>query len=111
YPTAMSRTINKQFNQGVAADAHATLKLFGGLLAQGDSNERVLLTSLRAQQPLQVTNHSWQEALALLAQLDNRAAASQLSQPGLHLFGEVDALVPVAAAQALGSLNSLQQVA
>lgn len=110
YPAAMSRAINKQFNHGFSTDAQTTLKRFGGLLAQGDSNERALLKTLRAQQPLHVTNHNWQEALTLLAQLDNRAAFAQLSQAGLHLFGETDALVPVSAAQALASLNIQQQV-
>jgi malonyl-CoA O-methyltransferase len=110
YPTAMPCAVNQQFNQGFAADAQVTLKIFGGLLAQGDRNERTLLKTLRRQQPMQATNHNWHEALNLLAQLDNRTAFAQLTQPGLHLLGKADVLVPVAAAQAVQRLNAQQQV-
>lgn len=110
YPTAMSRAINRQFNHSFSADAQTTLKMFGGLLAQGDSDERTLLKNLRRQQPLRSANNNWSEALNLLALLDNRAAFAQLTQPGLHLFGESDALVPVAAAQTVQALNTQQQV-
>lgn len=109
YPSAMPHVVNRQFNQGFAKDAQATLKRFSGLLAQGDINERALLKTLRAQQSTRAVNHNWQEALALLAQLDNRATFAQLTQPGLHLFGETDALVPVAAARAVKTLSALQQ--
>lgn len=109
YPTAMPLAINRQFNSGFASDPQATLKLFTGLLAQGDAQERSLLKTLRAQSAPDI-NANWLVALTLLAQLDNRAAFAQLAQPGLHLLAEKDALVPVAAANALRELNPRQQV-
>jgi len=42
---------------------------------------------------------AWQKALALLADIDNRQLISRLRAPALFLFGEQDALVPVAAAE------------
>ncbi|HSC66073.1 MAG TPA: malonyl-ACP O-methyltransferase BioC, partial [Cellvibrio sp.] len=109
YPTAMPRAINRQFNQSFAHDPHATLKLFGGLLAQGDVNERSLLKQLRRNEAGAVTEN-WLQALQLLSVLDNRDTFVQLHQPGLHLFAEKDALVPVAAVAALKELNPQQEL-
>lgn len=109
YPTAMPRAINRQFNQGFAQDPQATLKLFGGLLAQGDADERGLLKQLRRCDTGLVTDN-WLQALQLLAALDNRAAFAQLTQPGLHLFADKDALVPVAAADAMRQINPHQEI-
>ncbi len=108
YPMAMPRAINRQFNQGFAQDPQATLKLFGGLLAQGDANERSLLKQLRRNEIGDVTDN-WLQALQLLSVLDNREAFAQLRQPGLHLFAEKDALVPVAAAVGLQDINPQQE--
>jgi malonyl-CoA O-methyltransferase len=107
YPTAMPRAINRQFNQSFAQDPHATLKLFGGLLAQGDVNERSLLKQLRRNEAGAVTEN-WLQALQLLSVLDNRDTFVQLHQPGLHLFAEKDALVPVAVVTVLKELNPQQ---
>lgn len=109
YPAAMPYAINSQFNQGFAQDPQATLKLFGGLLAQGDANERDLLKQLRRNE-IGTVNDNWLQALQLLAMLDNRTAFAQLQQPGLHVFAEKDALVPVAAAAALTEINPQQEV-
>ncbi|WP_323813995.1 malonyl-ACP O-methyltransferase BioC [Cellvibrio sp. NN19] len=108
YPTAMLRAINRQFNQGFAQDPQATLKLFGGLLAQGDANERSLLKQLRRNETGEITDN-WLQALQLLSMLDNREAFAQLHQPGLHLFAEKDALVPIAAVNALTEINPQQE--
>jgi len=110
YETAMPLAVNRQFNKGFASDPQSTLKLFGGLLAQGDTNERALLKKIRALAEPDKINPNWLQALALLAQLDNREAFVQLTQPGLHLLAEKDALVPVAVAQALAQFNSQQTV-
>jgi malonyl-CoA O-methyltransferase len=109
YPDAMPRTINRQFNQGFAQDPQATLKLFGGLLAQGDADERALLKQLRCADSGAVTDN-WLQALQLLTELDNRPAFAQLLQPGLHLLADKDALVPVAAAEVMQQINPQQQV-
>ena len=110
YPSAMPQPVNRQFNASFAADPSATLKLFSGLLAQGDSNERALLKKMRDLLAQQTITANWQDALQLLAELDNREILASLPQPGLHLLGEMDALVPATAAAALAELNPGQQV-
>lgn len=109
FPTAMARAVNRQFNQGFAQDPQATLKLFGGLLAQGDADERSLLKQLRRCDAGLVTDN-WLPALQLLAVLDNRVTFAQLVQPGLHLLADKDALVPVAAADLMRKINPYQEV-
>lgn len=109
YPTAMPPAVNRQFNQQFADDPQHTLKLFTGLLAQGDAQERALLKALRAVKAFN-PGRGWNAALALLAHLDNRTAFAQLTQPGLHLLAEADALVPASAAEALRRLNPHQHV-
>lgn len=110
YETAMPLAVNRQFNKGFAADPQSTLKLFSGLLAQGDANERTLLKQVRALVEPDKINPNWLQALELLAKVDNRENFAQLTQPGLHLLAEKDVLVPVAAAQALAHLNLQQTV-
>lgn len=109
YPAAMPRAINRQFNQGFAQDPQATLKLFSGLLAQGDAEERSLLKQLRRSDVGPVTDN-WLQALQLLSVLDNRELFAQLAQPGLHLLAEKDALVPVAAAELMAKINPQQEI-
>jgi malonyl-CoA O-methyltransferase len=110
YPTAMDEATNTQFKQKFSADNAAAIKLFGSLCAQGDANERHLLKLLRAASADAQPNTYWMDALALLARLDIRADFSRLPQPGLHFFGERDALVPVSAATAMQALNPQQQI-
>jgi malonyl-CoA O-methyltransferase len=110
YETAMPLAVNRQFNKSFAADSQLSLKLFGGLLAQGDINERALLKQIRVLTEPDKINPNWLQALELLSQLDNREAFAQLAQPGLHLLAEKDVLVPASAATALTQLNSQQSV-
>jgi malonyl-CoA O-methyltransferase len=109
YPVALAPATNVQFNRSFEADPQAALKLFGGLLAQGDVQERQLLKALRQQLPVQM-NSNWAQALGVLSVLDNRDLFIHLRQPGMHLLGEKDALVPAAAADAMRQLNPQQQV-
>ncbi|MDO8344997.1 MAG: malonyl-ACP O-methyltransferase BioC [Cellvibrio sp.] len=109
YPAAMLSAINRQFNQGFAQDPQATLKIFGGLLAQGDADERGLLKQLRRNDIGAVTDN-WLQALQLLTELDNRTAFAKLVQPGLHLLSHNDALVPVAAAELMRQINPQQEI-
>ena len=110
YQAAMTPSINKQFNESFAHDPQTTLKLFSGLLAQGDANERALLKKVRSLMQPSDINNNWFQALELLAQLDNRDRFVQLKQRGLHLLAEKDALVPVASYDAMAKLNSKQQI-
>lgn len=110
YETAMPLAVNRHFNKNFSAEPQTTLKLFSGLLAQGDANERALLKKVRALTESEKINPNWLQALELLSQLDNREAFAQLSQPGLHLLAEKDALVPAGAAQSLALLNVQQEI-
>jgi len=110
YTAAMPLAVNRQFNKGFSQDAAATLRLFSGLLAQGDSNERALLKQVRQLANAAAVNHNWLAALELLANLDNRDAFAQLLQPGLHLLAEKDVLVPATAGITLKALNPQQHV-
>lgn len=110
YSAAMPLAINQKFNQDFIEDAFGSVKRFCGLMARGDQQERALLKSLRELFTASHPNVNWQNALTLLAQMDNRTAFSQLKQPGLHIFGEMDALVPMAAANHLRELNPQQHV-
>lgn len=109
YLAAMARSVNRHFNNSFTQDPQASLKIFGGLLAQGDEHERALLKQLRRTETGEI-NPNWLQALELLAQLDNRAALAQLTLPVLHLLAEKDALVPESAAAALKELNPQQHI-
>lgn len=110
YTAAMDAITNRQFNEGFAADPAKTLKLFCGLLAQGDINERPLLKQLRTLIKPEDIRFNWGQALQLLADLDNRDVFSNLRLPGLHLLAEKDVLVPADAAKSMRQLNSAQKV-
>lgn len=112
YSSAMTPAINQQFNSQFLQDSGAALKLFAGLLVQGDDQERALLKKLRQQLSKEhpsLTNTNWHEALMLLTELDNRNVFACLVQSGLHILGEKDVLVPAAAVHALRQLNPAQE--
>ena len=109
WPTAMPPKTFRQFCGFFDKSPEACLKQFVGLETQGDSRQRQLLKALRLL-PAD-TNSNWNRALALLGEIDNRAALVNLLVPGLHLFGENDALVPAAAAADIAALNAGQKVA
>lgn len=115
YATAMPTAVNVGFNNQFAEAPAIALKVFAGLMAQGDLNERALLKQMRSQMHidahhLETVHHSWLSALHLLAELDNRRTLSQMTVPSLHLLAEKDVLVPVSAATSLSQLNSAHQV-
>lgn len=94
------------------------LKRFHGLQCQGDQHERNVLKALKALvnqdtslQGNDKNSHlAWLRGLELLTEIDNRDAIASLEVRGLHIFGEVDQLVPASAADILSGLNANQQV-
>ncbi|SHF73802.1 malonyl-CoA O-methyltransferase [Microbulbifer donghaiensis] len=88
------------FRQSLTAEPLATWEKFCGLQARGDSSMRAVLKQLK-QWPPQSIGDAWGQALDCLARLDNRELLSRMSMPSLHIFGDRDALVPVAAAERL----------
>lgn len=103
WPEAMPKADFEGFFHGFAANPTLARKRFCGLQARGDIHEKALLQQLRADVPRLPSNDSWLHALQCLAAIDNRDALPGLACPGLHFFGEQDALVPVAAARRLQS--------
>ena len=100
------------------------LKRFHGLQCQGDQHERNVLKALKALVGLKAivaqgislegsdknSHLAWLRGLELLTEIDNRDAIASLEVRGLHIFGEVDQLVPASAADILSGLNANQQV-
>ncbi len=111
WPEAMAPAVNRGFNSEFERAPAKGLKRFLGLIAHGDQRERALRTELAVAQPDSgQIRPQWTQALSLLSSLDNTRAFEQLRQPGLHLFAEHDALVPMAAAGQLPALNQRQRV-
>jgi len=111
WPQAMAPADYEAFSRSFNEQPQAGLRRFAGLVARGDRRERDLRRALNDCQPeAERVNAGWRASLALLARADNRRALSGLRQPGLHLFAERDALVPLSAAAALPQLNPRQRI-
>ena len=105
---AMPTDTFKVFYQNYRDDPEKALKRFALLVTQGSSEARQLArdlewNALAAEQRL--------HGLAVLGMLDNRVALRSPLQPMLHCFGAQDALVPVAAAEAIGALHASSRIA
>lgn len=100
WPTAMRAEIFATFRQAFGLDAEQTLKRFSLLASRGAFDPRTLARQLQVTQP-RTPIEALGAGLSLLAELDGRAALRAYSGPQLHLFARHDALVPVAAADAL----------
>ena len=105
----MNDQIFADFCRAQRAVPEKNLSRFCGLQARGDADMRSLLKTLKSWQPASIP-HSWSAALDCLGELDNRALLPGLEIPALHIFGEGDALVPVAAARQLASLGATVEV-
>lgn len=110
WPHAMAAPVNRRFNEEFERAPEKGLKRFVGLVAHGDDRERELRAALASLEPRGQATGRWSEALQCLAGLDNTEHLARLRQPGLHLFGEHDALVPLAAAGPIPTLNQRQRV-
>lgn len=111
WPHAMPEAVFDAFEEGFASAPEVTLQRFAGLMARGDRHQRELLKPLR-RSVLEAYGDGaqWQQSLAWLRQLDSRPAYARLRQPGLHLLGGEDDLVPAALAGDLRHLNPDQAV-
>lgn len=100
WPNAMPAETFEDFFEAFLLEPHLTRKRFTLLVSQG---------ALRPSDPGAATAGGAAAAgaralvagLQLLGQLDTRAALENFRGPQLHLFAEADALVPLAAAEAL----------
>lgn len=96
------------FFENLAQNFEATKQHFCGVIARGDINEKQQVRFLREKLSNVPVEHFLQ-GLQLLDSIDNRAGFPALSVPGLHLFGEKDAMVPLAVEQQMKRLNNKQQ--
>jgi malonyl-CoA O-methyltransferase len=98
WSAAMPRDDFIQFADLVARNPKAGLRRFQLLQLHGDSHSDSLRTSLDQLAPILQLEHL-STGLKCLDALDNRHSLAELNCPCLYLFGEKDALVPVAAAK------------
>lgn len=108
WPQAMPTDTFKAFYQDFRDAPEKTLKRFALLVAQGSAQARQLAKAL-AWDGLDAPQRL--HALAVLGMLDNRVALARPQQPMLHCFGALDALVPIAAAEAVAALHEPSRLA
>lgn len=82
-----------------------TRSRFTGLVARGSAPLASMIRQLEAHAALMSVEQAL-AGLALLAHIDLRDPFTSLSCPGLHLFAEFDALVPVGACDAIREMLS-----
>ena len=101
WDNGMPRETFDEFYQSLLNNEVKALKLFAGLQAVGDRQEKVLLRKLRqlvgSQEPL--NKQVLAAGLNILASVDQREYWLGLSCPEKHLYGEYDSLVPVEVAE------------
>lgn len=98
YPHAMAADNFNSFTDSWAEDSQACLKRFAGLQSQGDIQQRQLIRILRGMES-KIDTVAGKELLALLGRLDNWPTMAKIQCPSLNIFGQIDALVPLAAAE------------
>ncbi|MHB0807306.1 alpha/beta fold hydrolase [Stutzerimonas nitrititolerans] len=99
---AMAENIFDAFHEAFRLDPQETLKRFRSLCSRGGFDSRTLARQLQVSQS-QASPAVLDAGLQLLAKLDGRSSLRDYFGPQLHVFGGRDALVPVSAADALGS--------
>ena len=109
-PAALDNHLYLGFLDAFRNDRDSCLKRFSGLQAQGDKQQRQLIRQLRSMQ-VTLDNHSGAQLLQLLGEIDNQQALTQLGCPTLAIFGQGDALVPVACSDQIAGLNSHIEIA
>ncbi len=102
----MAREVFVKFQQGLLENCDKTLRKFDLLQTRADAEEKSLrhaLEQYRLQQKmLPVADLS--QGLKILGDFDQRAILTELSQPMLWCFGEMDAVVNVYTAQEIKSI-------
>lgn len=100
WPHAMMDATYQAFCRQFNAEPRRTWERFAVLQSQGDGLGRQVRRRLMVQDGPDPRNiDQWCTALRWLQELDNRDSVQQLECPQLHLFGQGDALVPIAVAE------------
>jgi len=104
---ALEQSLFARYLTEVMTQTLTLLKSFVALQTLGSQKPKHLLKQLLPllTDLLTTHQHSLKQGLQLLAQLDLRQEIAALAMPTLWLLGEQDAIVPVALAQALPSLQ------
>jgi len=100
----MSESDFAGFCEAQAREPQKNRQRFCALQARGDRDMRSLAKTLKSWQPHTIPASS-SAALACLGELDNRSLLAETGVPALHIFGDGDALVPLAAAEKLNAEN------
>lgn len=112
WPTAMPVLDYRLFCDALATDTRTALTRFASLVCQGSATARTDVRALKRclSDTLLPEAAILQASLTVLNALDTRAVIRSLELPQQHLFGQHDALVPVSAAEAIGTLNRQAEV-
>ena len=96
------------FFENLAQNFEGTKQHFCGVIGRGDNREKEIIKQLRSKLS-PAAQENFIEGLRWLDRIDNRAGYTSLAMPGLHFFGERDAMVPLAVERGMRSLNKTQQ--
>jgi len=96
------------FFENLVQNFEATKQHFCGVIARGDSKEKAVARILREKLST-ASREKFLQGLRLLDSIDNRQGFAELRMPGLHLFGEQDAMVPLRVEQQMRVLNKRQR--
>lgn len=101
------------FSEGFSANPTITLRRFTQLQVKGDANSKQVLSWLRDKlnQLDDMPIPKWARMLAFLSEIDNRDGVKEIESPALHIFGDNDAIVPVAVAKNIRDAVILDGVA
>jgi len=109
WPCAMPAIDYEQFSTSLKADAKTTLSRFLALVSQGSPNVRADLRQLK-KCATGTSDGTLQASLNLLHVMDTREAIASLTVPHRHIFGDLDALVPVSASEAVAQFNDCAEI-
>ena len=113
WPNAMMAETFEQFKNGFEVAPEKTLGRFAALIAKGDRRGREQLKvarQLSRQAGQRFSDEALDQGLSLLGELDNRAGINTLKVPGLHLYAQLDALVPPDVADDVRNLAGADQL-
>ena len=105
WPNAMPHQVFTDFVSALSAHPQTTLNRFAGLVTQGAASSRADLRLLKPLLQNAPTPEHLMASLVLLSELDLRRVIAEIKAPQCHIFGEKDALVPLAAAHLSQGLN------
>ena len=105
WPHAIEDTVFKAFVRSVAIDRSVALRRFIALQARGDERPAQVTRKLRlALAGGEPSREALKTGLAMLADTDLRGQLHELTQPSLVLHGDRDAVVPLAAGEAMSRM-------